>query len=188
MDSKTTSIGGSMDNLDPGSMFIKSMDVSEIVKDANMLFKVLDEMVEEVGEENVEIVNDCKIKSLLDPCAAHCIDLMLEDIGDISKVKNALKKCMFMNDYIYNHISLVNMMRRFKKQRNLHRSAVTRFATSFIALAQFHKQRNNLRKINYQEWNESKWPKEMRGKIWHPTFYKTPFKGMYSTLKLIENG
>lgn len=40
-------------------MFIKSMDVSEIVKDADLLFKVLDDMVEEVGEENVvQVVTD----------------------------------------------------------------------------------------------------------------------------------
>ncbi|KAJ9562045.1 hypothetical protein OSB04_007205 [Centaurea solstitialis] len=49
------------------------------------------------------------------PCAAHCIDLMLEDIGKIPKVKNTLKRAMFMNGYIYNHVGIVNMMRRDKK-------------------------------------------------------------------------
>ena len=35
------------------------MDVSEVIKDANFLFKVLDDMVEEVGEENVvQVVTD----------------------------------------------------------------------------------------------------------------------------------
>lgn len=90
---------------------------------------------------------------------------MLEDIGKIPKVKSALKKCMFMNGYIYSHISLVNMMRKFTNQRNLHRPAITRFATSFITLAQFHKKKNNLRKmVTSQEWNASKWPKEAGGK------------------------
>lgn len=36
-----------------GSFFMKSMDVSEVSKDANLLFGILDDMVEEVGEENV---------------------------------------------------------------------------------------------------------------------------------------
>ena len=99
------------------------------------------------------------------PCAAHCLDLMLEDIGKIPKVKNALKKCIFMNGYIYNHISLVNLMRKFTNQRNLHRPAVTRFATSFITLAQFHKQKSNLRKmVTSQEWNTSKWSKDVGGR------------------------
>ncbi|KAL4289560.1 hypothetical protein GQ457_14G006290 [Hibiscus cannabinus] len=38
-------------NSPKGSMFVKSIDVSEIVKDAKMLFQVLDAMVEEVGKK-----------------------------------------------------------------------------------------------------------------------------------------
>ncbi|ESQ45937.1 hypothetical protein EUTSA_v10011118mg [Eutrema salsugineum] len=57
------------------------------------------------------------------------------------------------------------MMRRFTNQHNLHRPTVTRFATSFITLSQFHKQQNNLRKmVTSEEWNASKWPKEAGGK------------------------
>ena len=42
-----------------GSIFIRSMDVSDVVKDANLLFKILDDLVEEVGEENVvQVVTD----------------------------------------------------------------------------------------------------------------------------------
>jgi len=35
------------------SVFIGSMDISEFVNDANLLYKVLDNIVEEVGKENV---------------------------------------------------------------------------------------------------------------------------------------
>ncbi|KAL1210202.1 hypothetical protein V5N11_013230 [Cardamine amara subsp. amara] len=167
-------------NSPKGSVFIKSMDVSEVVKDATLLFQLLDKIVEEVGEENVVQVvtnnasNYIKAGKLLEakkptlywtPCAAHCIDLMLEDIGKIANVKSALQKCIFVNGYIYSHIPLVNMMRKFTNQRNLHRPAITRFATSFITLAQFHKQKDKLRKmVNSEEWNNSKWPKEAGGK------------------------
>lgn len=132
------------------------------------------------------------------PCAAHCVDLMLEDIGKISKMKLALKKCMFVNGYIYSHISLVNMMRRFTNQRNLHRPAVTRFATSFITLAQFHKQKNNLRKmVTSQEWVSSKWPKEGGGKkvasillqdtFWRNVLYALKLTGpLVKVLRLVD--
>lgn len=132
------------------------------------------------------------------PCAAHCVDLMLEDIGKIPKVKNALKRCMFMNGYIYSHISLVNMMRRFTNQRNLHRPAVTRFATSFITLAQFHRQKNNLRKmVTSQEWNSSRWPKEGGGKkvasiilqeqFWKDVLYALKLTGpLVKVLRLVD--
>ncbi|XP_021769717.1 uncharacterized protein LOC110733958 [Chenopodium quinoa] len=97
-----------------GSVFTKSIDVSEIVEDVNSLFQMLDNMVEEVGEKNVvQVVTSytptyVKAGRLLEanrpclywtPCATHCIDLMLEDIGKITKVKDALKKCNFINDY-----------------------------------------------------------------------------------------
>ncbi|KAL4558328.1 hypothetical protein LXL04_036526 [Taraxacum kok-saghyz] len=161
-------------NSPKGSVFVKSMDVSEVSKDANLLFGVLDAMVEEVGEANVvQVITDnasnyVKAGKLLEvkrphlywtPCAAHCIDLMLEDIGkQIDKVRNSLKKCMFVNGYIYTHVPVVNMMRNFTKQRNLHRPAITRFATSFITLSQFHRQKHNLRKmVLSNEWATAKW-------------------------------
>lgn len=112
-----------------------------------------------------KLLEDKRQQLFWSPCAAHCIDLMLEDIGEIPPVKDAIKKCIYMNAYIYSHVNLVNMMRRFTNQRNLHRPAVTRFATSFITLSQFHKQQNNLRKlVTSDEWNESKWAKEAGSK------------------------
>ncbi|CAE5979608.1 unnamed protein product [Arabidopsis arenosa] len=149
----------------------------QVVKDANMLFDHLDRMVEEVGEANVvQVVTDnasnyVKASDELlmakrpplywTPCAAHCIYLILEDIGKIPQVKTVIKNCIFMNGYIYGHSSLVNMMRKFTNQGNLHRPAVTRLATSFITLAQYYRQRNNLRSfVNSQDWLDSKWRKE----------------------------
>ena len=86
---------------------MKSVDVSDVVKDANLLFNLLDDVVEEVGEENViQVVTDNasnykKAGELLmekrkrlwwTPCAAHCIDLILEDIGKLPQHRNALSK------------------------------------------------------------------------------------------------
>jgi len=46
-------------NYPKGLVFVSSIDVSEVIKDANFLFKVLDDIVEEVGEENlVQVVTD----------------------------------------------------------------------------------------------------------------------------------
>ncbi|KAL0854044.1 hypothetical protein Bca101_059196 [Brassica carinata] len=144
-------------NSPKGSVFIKSVDVSEAVKDANLLFSMLDRMVDEVGEANVvQVVTDnasnyvktgkllmAKIPHLYWlPCAAHCIDLMLEDIGKIPTIKTAIRNCIFMNGYIYGHTSMVNTMRRFTNQGNLHRPAVTRFSTSFITLGQYYHHRD----------------------------------------------
>ncbi|XP_021855425.1 uncharacterized protein [Spinacia oleracea] len=180
-------------NSPKGSMFIRSIDVSEIVGDVNMLFQMLDTMVEEVGENNVVQVvtsntsNYVKAGRLLEanrpclywtPCTTHCVNLMLEDIGKITKVKDALKKCMFINEYINSYASLLNMMRRSTNQRYLHQPTIARFASCFTTLAQLHKQRNNLKKmVTSPEWNASNWPKEAGGKkvasyILQDTFWK----------------
>ena len=53
------------------------------------------------------------------PCVAHCIDLMLEDIGKMSRFCGTLKRAMTLNGYIYNCTSVVNMMRKFMGKRGL---------------------------------------------------------------------
>ena len=86
---------------------LKSIDTSDISKNAENLFQLLDSLVQEIGEENVvQVVTDsasayvstgeklmekrCKI--FWNPCAAHCIDLMFHDIGDLPVHANTIKK------------------------------------------------------------------------------------------------
>ncbi|GAU36121.1 hypothetical protein TSUD_374840 [Trifolium subterraneum] len=81
-------------NSPKGTIFLKSIDATDITKTADKVFKMMDEVVDEIGEENiVQVVTDNaanykaadellmqKRKHLYwTPCAAHCIDLMLED-------------------------------------------------------------------------------------------------------------
>ena len=48
-----------MVNSPRGSVFVKSMDVSDVYKDAQFLFGILDKMVDDVGEENVvQVITD----------------------------------------------------------------------------------------------------------------------------------
>ena len=81
-------------NSPKGTVFLKSIDASHISKTADRIFKMIDDVVEEVGEENViqvvtdnatnykaagEMLMEKRKKLYWTPCAAHCIDLMLED-------------------------------------------------------------------------------------------------------------
>ena len=50
---RDTTVQKDIVNSPKGSVFIRSMDVFEVVKDANLLYKILDDTVEEIGEENV---------------------------------------------------------------------------------------------------------------------------------------
>ena len=76
-------------------MFFRSCDASNKVKDANFLFQLLDEVVEQVGVANVMhiIPNNASNYVIVDkmleekyktilwiPCVAHCIELVIENI------------------------------------------------------------------------------------------------------------
>lgn len=63
-------------------------------------------------------------------CVAHCLDLMLEDMAKIPQVRVTLKRAMALNGFIYNHMSVANMIRKFTRNRELVRPAITRFATA----------------------------------------------------------
>ena len=77
------------------TIFLKLVDASDKIKDNKYIYGLLKDVIKEVGEANVvQIVTDngsafVKAGKLLmkkynlywTPCAAHCIDLMFEDIG-----------------------------------------------------------------------------------------------------------
>ena len=79
-------------------IYLSSVDTTNIPKTADYIFSLIDKIVEEVREENVVQVvtgNEASFKAtgmllmekrkylFWSPCAAHCIDLMLEDIGNM---------------------------------------------------------------------------------------------------------
>nr|KYP53976.1 hypothetical protein KK1_000140 [Cajanus cajan] len=93
-----------------GTMFIKSVDGSNFVKIEEKLFELLDSIVEDIGEEKVvQVITDngsnyvlagkmleAKRKKIFwTPCAAHCIDLMLEDIGKLPNIKGCERNWNF---------------------------------------------------------------------------------------------
>jgi hypothetical protein len=101
------------------------MDASNRVKDANLLFSLLDEIVVEVEVANVvQIITHnaynyvlvgkmlgSKCKTILwVPCATHCIGLMHKDIGKEDLVRNIVDHAKSITKYIYNHSQVLNML------------------------------------------------------------------------------
>ena len=82
------------------TIFLKSIDALDKIKDNKYIYGLLKGVIKEVGEANVvQIVTDngsafVKARKLLmkkynlywTPCAAQCIDLMFEDIGKSDSV------------------------------------------------------------------------------------------------------
>jgi len=67
-------------------------------------------------------------------CVAHCIDLMFEDIGKICFVKYIVDSSKSITKFIYNHVAVLNLMRKFTNNKDLVRLSITQFVTSFISL------------------------------------------------------
>lgn len=110
------------------------------------------------------------------PCAAHCIDLMLEDIGKIPQISKTLTKAMELTSYIYTHTRLLDIMRQFTDNRDLVRAGKTRFATCYLNLKRIKELKDKLRAMFIsQEWTSSKWAKEAKGKRISEVILSTQF-------------
>ena len=166
-------------NSPKGTVFLKSLDTSSIIKNGYALFELLDSFVDEIGEENViqvvtdsasafvvagELLMEKRKKLIWSPCAAHCIDLMLKDIGKLGVHEDTIAKANKLTVYIYRHTWVLNLMREHTKNRNLARPAVTRFATAYLTLKSILNQRNGLRAMfNSSAWCKSSYAKTRDG-------------------------
>nr|XP_027093590.1 uncharacterized protein LOC113713992 [Coffea arabica] len=151
-------------------IYHSSVDCTNIKKTAEYIFKLMDEVVEVVGEKNVvQVVTDSepsmkaagqllmkKRKNLFwSPCAAHCIDLMLEDIGKMDNVKETIAQGKKITSFIYNSDKVVNLMKTYTKKRELLRPGITRFATEFISMESLLRNCTELKRMcTSDEWAE----------------------------------
>jgi hypothetical protein len=107
-------------------MFIKSVDASAHVKDATLLCELLDGFIQEIGPQNVvQVITDNTTNYVIagkllmlryptlfwTPCVAHCIDLILEDIGKIPYIKDIVESARSITKFIYNHAFVLSLMR-----------------------------------------------------------------------------
>ena len=162
-----------------GTMFIKSVDATHQIKDAKNLCDLLDVFILEVGAENVvQVITDNAAnyvaagRMLMDrhptlfwtPCAAHCIDLMLEDIEKIPFVKETVDSSKTITKFIYNHTSVLSLMRKCTNNKELVRPAITRFATSFISLQSLLNSMWDLKRMFLsEEWRASSMSRKPEG-------------------------
>ncbi|RVW96149.1 hypothetical protein CK203_037756 [Vitis vinifera] len=165
-------------NSPAGTWFMKSIDASDTIKNGELMFKYLDEVVEEIGEENVvQVITDNasnyvnagmrlmekRRKLWWTPCVAHCIDLMLEDIGKLNVHATTLSRARQVVKFIYGHTWVLSLMRTFTKNHELLRPAITRFAIAFLTLQSLYKQKQTLIAMFSEKWCSSTWAKKVEG-------------------------
>ncbi|XP_028100090.1 uncharacterized protein LOC114299529 [Camellia sinensis] len=171
-DGKSRSLTNFLVNNPSGTVFIKSIDTSGAIKNSMKLFEMLDDIVNEIGEENVvQVVTDSaspyigagrlleekRTKLFWSPCAAYCLDLMLSDIEST-------------------------------------RPAVTRFATTFLTLKSFQDRKLQLRAMfASKEWARSSYSTSVNAKKAQGTilgdarFWKAIKYCLKYVLRLVKN-
>lgn len=113
------------------------------------------------------------------PCAAYCIDQMLEDFIGIKLVGECLEKGQKITKFIYNRIWLLNLMKKeFTQGQELLRPAVSRCASSFATLQSLLDHRIGLKRLfQSNKWLSSRFSKSDKGKevekiVLNATFWK----------------
>ncbi|ERN13783.1 hypothetical protein AMTR_s00049p00200660 [Amborella trichopoda] len=130
----------------------------------NAIQKARPRIVEEVGDKHVvQFITDnaraCvsagsklidKRKHLVwTPCAAHIIDLMLEEIGEIKIVKETLQEARLVSRFIYNHSKILFLFREQSKIR----PAITHFATDYLVVNSIRESEGAIKRLfTNEEW------------------------------------
>ncbi|KAL0913450.1 hypothetical protein M5K25_016912 [Dendrobium thyrsiflorum] len=189
-----------------GTMFLRSVEASDQVKNAEFIFQLLDNIVDEVGEYLVvQVVTDnasaykAAGKKLMEKrkhlywtsCAAHCINLILEKLGELPQHKNALTKAKKITKFIYNHSWVLALMRKFSKKEIL-RPAATRFATAYLTLESMLDARQPLEAMfTSTQWLSCAWAKKAEGKeirkiVLNDRFWQSVLYAITTTRPLVQ--
>ncbi|KAL6350597.1 hypothetical protein AAG906_022307 [Vitis piasezkii] len=166
--------------LSEGISFVKSVDASDIVKDASNLFLLFDEVIEWVGPLNVvHIVTDNAANYVAagrlisqkhkhinwSPCAAHCLNLIFKDIGKMNHVAELVRRASKVTIFVYNHVALLSWLRK-RKMDEILRLGATRFATTFIALKSLHDHKHDLQAlVTSKFFVDSRYSKDNKSKV-----------------------
>ncbi|MCO5574047.1 hypothetical protein L7F22_027825 [Adiantum nelumboides] len=91
------------------------------------------------------------------PCASHCIDLLLEDIGELPWVKDTLSQALSIVTFINVKVKLLAIFRTYS-DLELKKPSATRFAAMWLLLERLYDVQNKLQKTvvsdEFKEWLE----------------------------------
>ncbi|XP_039134542.1 uncharacterized protein LOC120271927 [Dioscorea cayenensis subsp. rotundata] len=145
-----------------GISFVKSVDASDILKDATNLCNLFMEIIEWVGPDNVvhlvtdnasnyvaagRLIHEKYDHIYWSPCAVHCLNLILKDIGKRDHVAELVSRASKVTIFVYNHIYILSWLRKRSGWKEIVRPGVTRFATTFITLKSIYDHKHDLQAL-----------------------------------------
>ncbi|XP_077249606.1 uncharacterized protein LOC143889315 [Tasmannia lanceolata] len=154
-----------------GTFFHKTVDASTYFKSTKCLSDLFDSIIQDFGPENVvQVIVDSSLNYVgvgnnimqnystifWSPCASHCLNLILEDFSKIDWVNRCILQAQSITKFIYNHMWLLDLMRKYTGGQELVRTSITRSTSSFLTLQSILKQKTNLKHMfNSSEYSTS---------------------------------
>ncbi|XP_059308076.1 uncharacterized protein LOC132059457 [Lycium ferocissimum] len=154
-----------------GTVFLRSVDVSDHADDPHYLFRLLESVLMEIGVKYVvQVMTDSSAgyiyagRLIMDkyplvfwsPCASHCINKMLEDFSKNDWVNVVLEEANTITKYIYSNDWILDMMRKFSGGGEFVRPRITKFVANFLSLRALVIQEDNLKHMfSHVEWLSS---------------------------------
>ncbi|CAD6225520.1 unnamed protein product [Miscanthus lutarioriparius] len=161
-DRKRRSIMNLCTNCADGTSFISSKEMLDVSHTNEVIFELVDKAIEDIGPDNVVQVvtnnasNNMGAKKLLlekrpqifwTSCATHTINLMLQEISNMARFKKVIDQAKTFTIFVYGHTRTLECLRYFTEEKEIIRSGVTRFASTFLTLNSIQEKKDQLRKM-----------------------------------------
>ncbi|KVI04672.1 protein of unknown function DUF659 [Cynara cardunculus var. scolymus] len=145
----------------PSSTFFhKSVDASSYFKNTKFLADLFDSVIQDFGPENiVQIILDNTLNCtsivnhilqtygtiFVSPCALQCLNAILKEFSKIDWVNRCILQAQVISKFIYNHSSLLDMMKKFTVSEEIIKTGITKYVSHFLSLQSILKQRSRLK-------------------------------------------
>lgn len=189
-----------------GTVFLRSVDVSDDIHDVDAMFFLMCKIIEEVGKENVVqvITHDVsphmqdighrvmdKYNIYWNLCADYCIDLMLGKIAEMERVSQVLSIAKAFTCFIYSREGPLQLLHKRLNGINLVKPGCWRNVAQFVTLDSIVSHRDNLRGMfNSPSWTSASWASRHQAttiveKLKHDAFWVSASKILKVTNPLI---
>ncbi|GLU21905.1 hypothetical protein SLE2022_380170 [Rubroshorea leprosula] len=191
-----------------GPIYLWSSDVSAHVDNIDALHLLLDGVIKEVGVENVvQIVAFSTTgwvgalgKQFMDRNrtvfwtlnASHCIELILEKIAMMDKIRETLSKAKIISKFIHGHPTVLKLLRDFTGTHYLIKPCKLRSVMPFLTLENMISEKKSLSVMfASSKWKTSIWASRTKGKrvadlVGDSTFWKGAGMVIKATLPLVR--
>ncbi|XP_031265989.1 uncharacterized protein LOC116124406 [Pistacia vera] len=163
-----------------GVCFVKSVDASDVVKDAGTLLKMFEEIALWIGPNSIvhfvsnngsnykaagRMLSEKYPSITWSPYAAHSINLVLKDIAEMDHIVYLARRASEVTKFVYNHTFLIAWLRKRQGWKEIARLGATRFATTFIAMRSLHEHKHDLQAmVTDKSFVNSRYAKSNKGK------------------------